>query len=358
VNLHNSSYRCPSLDDLPSPPNGTNGWPWTEESHLFAAFTINSGLWPRLSVITPSYNQAGFLEETIRSVLLQGYPDLEYIIIDGGSTDGSQEIIRKYEPWLAYWVSETDCGQSHALNKGFQHSTGQIMAYLNSDDSYNPNAFYKAVTQLKSSNADILVGAFNLIQRQQGEAVFMRLESPNEGTPIHFFSIFANSRRENLRFLQPGMFWQRTIWDRTGKFNESYHYVMDREWFTRALAEGAIVKTIDDVLASFSLHPGSKTQEQEACFLIERSQMYLQLSRHPGFRRIPCWLEATRWQLRYLQDRSYLRYTELQKGGFSNRASFFLLLSRIVRHLRLSMDELAHLQGFQNKFESRIVDHA
>ena len=86
--------------------------------------------WPRISIVTPSYNQGQFIEETIRSILLQGYPDLEYIIIDGGSTDQSVEIIRKYEPWLTYWVSEKDRGQSHAINKGFERASGEIRGYI------------------------------------------------------------------------------------------------------------------------------------------------------------------------------------------------------------------------------------
>ncbi len=94
--------------------------------------------WPRINIVTPSYNQGRFIEGTIRSVLLQGYPNLEYIVIDGGSADGTTDVLRKYEPWLTYWVSEPDRGQSHAVNKGFKLASGEIAAWLNSDDQYLP----------------------------------------------------------------------------------------------------------------------------------------------------------------------------------------------------------------------------
>src|SRR5689334_19628453 len=100
--------QCPSLDVLPAPPRGKTGWPWTEESRRPIEADSTRGSWPRISIITPSFNQGAFLEATIRSILLQGYPDIEYLIFDGGSTDGSVEIIKKYSPWISFWVSEPD----------------------------------------------------------------------------------------------------------------------------------------------------------------------------------------------------------------------------------------------------------
>ena len=119
---------CPSLAGLHSQPPGQTGWMWSEERCQFPKLTPHHYLLPRITVVTPSYNQGRFIETTIRSVLLQGYPNLEYIIIDGGSSDDSVEIIQKYEPWLADWVSEKDRGQAHAINKGFARATGDIYA--------------------------------------------------------------------------------------------------------------------------------------------------------------------------------------------------------------------------------------
>src|SRR5205814_7869126 len=133
--------RCPTLTELPPPPSDKTGWPWTVETPTAPPVRPDESSWPRISIVTPSYNHGEFIEETIRSILLQGYPDLEYIIIDGGSTDQSSEIIQKYAFWLTFWVSEKDRGQAHAINKGLSRSTGTIFQWINSDDVVLIGAF-------------------------------------------------------------------------------------------------------------------------------------------------------------------------------------------------------------------------
>lgn len=152
--------RCPTLSELPSPPEGKTGWPWTEET-LTLFDQIQGGLdWARISIITPNYNYGHFLEETIRSILLQRYPNLEYIIIDGGSSDNSVEIIKKYEQWLTYWVSEKDQGQTNAINKGLEKCTGEIFNWINSDDQLAPGALYKVASLWQENQQpDIIAGS-------------------------------------------------------------------------------------------------------------------------------------------------------------------------------------------------------
>jgi glycosyltransferase involved in cell wall biosynthesis len=151
--------KSPHLLDLPSPPHGRDGWPWTVESCEFPRRFSNDKSWPKISIITPSYNQGQYLEETLRSVLLQGYPNLDFHVIDGGSLDDSVDIIRKYEPWLTSWVSERDGGQSDAINKGFSRCSGEIVNWTCSDDYLTPNSLLTVgSTFLREPEADVVAG--------------------------------------------------------------------------------------------------------------------------------------------------------------------------------------------------------
>ena len=129
-----------TLARLPPPPPGRSGWPWTEAPSPLPPRRADGSPWPRISIVTGSHNQGNYLEETLRSVLLQGYPDLEYIVVDGGSGDGSLQIIERYAPFLTHWEEQPDRGQAAALNSGFRRATGEILAFLNSDDTYLPGA--------------------------------------------------------------------------------------------------------------------------------------------------------------------------------------------------------------------------
>src|SRR5262249_15652432 len=141
--------RVLALGGLPPPPAGKSGWPWTEESASSLPTAMANGApWPRITVVTPSFNQAAFVEATLRSVLLQGYPDLEYFVLDGGSTDGSVEIIKKYEPWLTYWFSGPDGGQSAAIDRGLRLGSGMLATWINSDDMLCRDALTTHATRI------------------------------------------------------------------------------------------------------------------------------------------------------------------------------------------------------------------
>jgi hypothetical protein len=213
-------------------------------------------LWPRISIVTPSFNQAHFLEQTIRSVLDQGYPNLEYIIIDGGSTDGSADLIRKYESSLAYWVSEPDRGQTHAINKGMARATGDIVAYLNSDDYYLPGALHRVAREFAAQpDADLFHGRCRIVDEHgvaTGERVG-RIFSFEE--VIDLWGVWWNRRN----YVQPEVFWTKRIADRIGPFREDLFFVMDWEYWTRMFRAGGKPAFIDEELSCFRLHKNQKS---------------------------------------------------------------------------------------------------
>jgi glycosyltransferase involved in cell wall biosynthesis len=243
-------------------------------------------------VVTPSFNQAEFLEATIRSVLLQGYPDLEYIVMDGGSTDGSVDIIARYAPWITFWRSGPDSGQSDAINQGFARATGKIIAWLNSDDIYLPRALKTVAELLGGDKYDVLQGATEKVMIHGDSVEHVRISTPTDGSRFEDFPIFTDGRHHSFHFIQPSMFWTREIWQRVGPLDERYHYEMDREWLTRALALGARVTTTEALLARFALHPSSKSHQFQSRFYAERIRMYVRLSRRPEFRSLRCLLAA------------------------------------------------------------------
>jgi glycosyltransferase involved in cell wall biosynthesis len=228
---------------------------WTQKtSQLQDANSVSHPL-PRITIVTPSYNQGQFIETTIRSVLLQGYPNLEYIIIDGASNDNSVEIIQKYAPWLTHWVSEKDRGQAHAINKGFARATGDIYAYLNSDDFYEPGALH-ACARSFSDGHPWVVGRVRCWQAGVGDWPFPELPGKN------FTRWFLS-----CPIPQAGTFWSAEIHRKMGEFREDLSYIIDYEFWLRLRFIMRIrPHLIDRPIAVYRLHSQSKTVARHSEF--------------------------------------------------------------------------------------------
>jgi hypothetical protein len=250
---------------------------------------------PRVSIITPSYNQAAYLEQTIQSVLAQDYPDLEYIIVDGGSTDGSVEIIRKYADKLAWWVSERDHGQAEAINKGLTHASGKILAWLNSDDLYLPEAVSEAVALfVKKPDLGMVFGDMRAID-SQGEIINVQ-HFGRWGLPEFMcFQIIG----------QPAVFMRREALQQAGGLDEHYHCLLDHQLWLR-LAQVAPLLYSGRLWASARFHPGAKNIYQPARFGQEAYQVAAWMQGQPGLQPLYRKLKRQVWAGAHRMNGFYL----------------------------------------------------
>ena len=248
---------CPNLQALPPPPRGRTGWPWTEACDSLPGEMSNGRSWPRITIVTPSFNQGRFLEETLRSVLLQNYPNLEYFVLDGGSTDGSVEILKRYEPWLTYWVSERDGGQSAAINRGLRMGTGSHATWINSDDMLCQRALYTHVTTYDLAEDVIDIGdcvnidvVGNVLSTHRG-----RIQTFEEF--LHVRSVWQSGRY----LCQPEVLFPLPLVMSVGALNEDNHYCMDYELWGRLLLAGATLRYTEIPFGMFRHHEAQKTRQ-------------------------------------------------------------------------------------------------
>jgi hypothetical protein len=214
---------------------------------------------PLVSIVTPSFNQAAFLEDTLSSVLAQDYTPLEYIVIDGASSDGSQAIIQRYADRLAWWVSEPDAGQAEAINKGLQHARGEIVAWLNSDDLYLPGAISRAVQALE-------------IDPELGMVFGEAISIDPQGQPINRLAFEQRGLADLLRFriiCQPAVFLRRSVLEKAGLLDPSYHFMLDHQLWIRMAYLAPIQYVPYPPLAAARHHPAAKNVAQSSAFSAE-----------------------------------------------------------------------------------------
>ena len=266
------------LEDLPPAPPDRAGWPWTEASLPCPPTRADGSPWPRLSIVTPSLNQGEFIEETLRSVLLQGYPSLEYTVIDGGSTDASREIVESYAPWLDRWVSEPDGGHFDAINKGFDGARGEVMAWINSDDKYAVGAF-AVVGEIfaRFPAVEWVTSLRPILWRADGREQWCRRLPGFSREAFWRAEYVVGVGHFNSGFIQQeSTFWRRSLWQRAGgRVDGCLQVAGDFELWTRFYQE-ADLYGVASRLGGFRRHARQKTATDYASYVAVATRAFKQ----------------------------------------------------------------------------------
>lgn len=299
------------IAELPLPPTGKLDWPWLKPPLPEPRSPSDRVSLPVVSIVVPSFNQAEFVEETLRSILLQAYPALELIVIDGGSSDGTVEILKKYSPWLDHWTSEPDRGQSHALNKGFAHATGEIAGYLNSDDVLRPGALAQVAAAFADRLDQPVLAAFSGNDFDES-GVVSEYRPPHSCPRLHVWL----SSEASLH--QPSTFWTAALHRRVGEFDESLRFCMDKDFFLRAIFEhGTYMGVRGEPVAGFRRHAESKTATLEAAKWEENARLWKK------YRAMPHYLGRLAEEYRHLAAESHLDHAR-SAGRASDRWRSFV----------------------------------
>jgi glycosyltransferase involved in cell wall biosynthesis len=238
------------IADLPAAPPGKHGWPWDEVPTRDDVHAREEGPWPAITIVTPSFNQGEFIEQTLRSVLLQGYPRVEYIVVDGASTDDTPKVLDTYRPFLDHLISEPDRGQSHAINKGLDLATGSVFAWLNSDDHYLPGTLHAVA---RSRREHPTAGAWCGGGRQI-DARNQRVLWEKEAAGLGFEDILRNG----FYLPQPSCFLNRTLLGDDLRIDECLEMQMDFDLWLR-VAQHHRIERVPGTLSESIRHPGAKT---------------------------------------------------------------------------------------------------
>jgi len=320
--------RCPDLQELPPPELPGHDWPFTASGAREPGTVL-----PRITIVIPSFNQGRYLEAALRSVLLQDYPDLELIVMDGGSTDQTVPVIRKYERWISQWVSETDDGQSSAINQGFRRATGEIFAWIGCDDRLLPGALARVGAHFAAnSDAEWLAGAGRFVY--EGGRVGQMASCLNSPDDLARFWLWSNG----CFVVQSSAFWRRRLWEAVGGVREDLHLAMDYDLWLK-FAKRARLHCVSDVLSVALRESGGKTFEQPVRQRIEAMRCaYEDRAEHP-LGALALNVELVQW---YIPDRlrrglGHFLKGEIEAGVLDCLRVFAAPIAAVYERGRLAM---------------------